>query len=84
MKTYTVKTYTIRDVNSDAFLKEKLNLIDVTQKDGDWRKQFVFEDAPIRRQLVNDYWSGQGSIPPKKLIDNLRGLRDRMFAEKMS
>lgn len=43
---------------------------------------FVFKNKIRCQKLSKDYWAEEGSIAPKKYVNALQTLRDRLFASK--
>ena len=44
------------------------------------RGTFVFEDSTELRDMITGFYDKQLSVEPKTLLDNLKSIKDRLYA----
>jgi len=43
---------------------------------------FIFKNGKTCQKLSEVYWAEKGSLPPKKYVDAIQTLKDRLFAKR--
>lgn len=43
---------------------------------------FVFKNRKRCQQLANDYWAERGKISPKRYVDAMQTIKNRLFEKK--
>lgn len=70
---HTSDFYLAITLQASGFIIEEILDADPT------RKEFVFKDTEKLRQTVDDYWSGELALDPKKLFSEMKVLKSRMY-----
>lgn len=39
------------------------------------RVEFIFENSPKTKQLIDEFWKAEGKIEPRKLLNSLKDLK---------
>lgn len=73
--------YRTKDLYEAAFLYS--NNARLVRLDEEGRQYwFVFNEIERCKELSNSYWSGDGVVKAISLVDSIRKLKDRIFAQR--
>jgi len=73
--------YKITDLNLASILTTLGHTIKRLDKENSRRVIFVFEDELEIQNVIGNYWSGALSVDPRKLFDNQKMLKSRIYNE---
>lgn len=40
-----------------------------------YKAEFIYEDTPKTKKLIDDFWKAEGKIEPRKLLHHLKDLK---------
>lgn len=72
------KTY---DLGLAAALVTKGYKLLKLNRDNPRKVEFIFEDDALLSEVVNEYWDDKLLISPRKLFDNMKMLKNRIYSK---